>query len=402
MNQGEMGGGALFVPGFRLGAVSAGLKKGSQLDMCVITSDEPCAAAGVFTRNRVVGEPVRLDRRHLRNPEHRAIVVNARISNVCTGPEGLRDAREMASRVAGHLGCKTREVFVASTGTIGPRLPMDKIRNGIDAAVSCLSEQGWEQGARAIMTTDTQPKMARQDLVVADRPVTIGGIAKGSGMIQPNLATMLCFITTDLSIEKTYLQRILSRVAHRSFNCVTVDGDTSTSDTVLVLANGRACNPTITGDGALARVFEEGLLDLCVDLARKIARDGEGARHLVTVNVRGARSEAAARRVAESVANSPLVKTAIYGRDANVGRLAMAAGKAGVPFNQSSLDLALNGTAIMGGGYFMAYDEKALTETLDWDEIVIDVGIGKGFGRATMWTCDLTEEYIHINADYRT
>lgn len=392
----------LAIPGFQAGASAAGLKTTGELDVCVLTSERPCVAAGVFTRNRVIGEPVRLDRRHLRHATHRAIVANSKYANVCTGAPGARDALAMARRVARLAGCDPREVFVASTGIIGQPIPMDRLIPGIDAAWAARGETGWTDAAHAIMTTDTRPKLARRVVDVAGAAVTLGGIAKGSGMIHPNMATMLSFIATDAAIDKTLLQEMLRRVADKSFNCVTIDGDTSTSDTVLVLANGAAANPPIAPGSPEAAAFEQALESLSAELARKIARDGEGAQHLIEIRVTGARSDKAARQIAHTVATSPLVKTAIAGRDANWGRIAAAAGRAGVPFSQARLTLRLNNFLIFENGGPVAFDESALTATLAREEIAIEISIGSESGAATVWTCDLTHDYISINADYRT
>ncbi|MFP4379166.1 MAG: bifunctional glutamate N-acetyltransferase/amino-acid acetyltransferase ArgJ [Candidatus Sumerlaeia bacterium] len=393
----------IHVPGFRCAAVPAGLKKNNQLDLALIVSERPCSAAAVFTTNRVIGEPVRLDQRHLKNKHHSAIVVNSKISNVCTGRKGYQDAVTMATRVAQGLNCSPGEVFVASTGIIGAPLPMDKIDKGITAALGKLSEKAWEEAAKAIMTTDTRPKTATKKVSIGKHEITIAGIAKGSGMIHPNMATMLCFIATDVDIEKNLLQDILHNVANRSFNCVTIDGDTSTSDTMIVMANGMAGNRKITENGSQAKVFAKALLELSIDLSKQIARDGEGAEHLLNIHVSGTRSHDSARKVALSVANSPLVKTAFYGKDANWGRLAMAVGKAGVPFSQENLSLSCNGFSIFKDGAPVEdYDEKALTKTLKNKEIDINISIGSGLGSATVWTCDMTHEYISINADYRS
>ncbi|MBN1868600.1 bifunctional glutamate N-acetyltransferase/amino-acid acetyltransferase ArgJ [Candidatus Sumerlaeota bacterium] len=393
----------LSVRGFSVGTAAAGMKTRGGLDVCLIVSDRPCAAAGVFTRNRVVGEPVKLDRLHLRNATHRAIVANAKFSNVCTGRQGAADARAMARQVAELVGCSAREVFVASTGCIGAPLPMVKIVPAIISAYGARGAKKWSDGARSIMTTDTRPKRARRTAVVGGKRVTLAAIAKGSGMIHPNMATMLCFVATDAAIEKPLLQAVLSRVVERTFNCVTVDGDTSTSDSVLVLANCAAGNRPISRPGKDAAAFEAALESLCVELAREIARDGEGARHLVTIRVSGTRTDRAARRIAHTIGTSPLVKTAVYGRDANWGRIAAAAGRAGVAFRASELSLAMNGIRIFHQGEPVDdYDEAALTRTLDREEIVIDVSVGNGKGRATVWTCDFTDDYIRINADYRS
>ncbi len=390
------------VPGFTIGATAAGLKPNGKLDLCVLISDRPSMAAAVFTRNRIVGEPVKLDRLHLKHATHRAVVVNAKYSNVCTGDEGYRNAREMASTVAELVGCEPEEVFVASTGIIGQQVPMDRALPGIRAAFEARATDGWEQAAHAIMTTDTFPKAVSRTVQINGSTVTLGGIAKGSGMIHPNMATMLCFLATDAAIEKHVLQEMLRRVADRSFNCVTVDGDTSTSDSMILLANGLAGNKVIAGPGADLRAFEQALEDICVRLARAIARDGEGAQHLITVKVSGARTDKAAHQIAETVATSPLVKTAIAGRDANWGRIAAAAGRAGVPFSASSLTLRMNGTLLFELGQPVPFDDPALTKTLAEPDVEIEIEVGEGVGKATVWTCDLTHEYISINGDYRS
>jgi glutamate N-acetyltransferase/amino-acid N-acetyltransferase len=392
----------LAVPGFVAGASAAGMKKGGALDVCVIASRRPAVAAGVFTRNLVVGEPVKLCRLHLRHATHRAIVANAKFSNVCTGEEGRRNAVAMAEETARLVGCDRREVFVASTGVIGQRLPVEKVLPAIATSWNAARAQGWGQAARAIMTTDTRPKIAHRTARIGGKRVTFGAIAKGSGMIHPNMGTMFCFIVTDAAVEKAYLQTTLRRVADRSFNCVTVDGDTSTSDTMLVMANGAAGNTPIAGPGADADAFEAALLGIAVDMAREIARDGEGAQHLVTIRVTGARSEKAARQIAHTVGTSPLVKTAIAGRDANWGRIAAAAGRAGVPFRPGDLELDMNGMRLFEHGGPVPFDEAALTRTLGDEEISIAIRVGGGPGEATVWTCDLTHEYITINGDYRT
>lgn len=393
---------SLTIKGFLVGAGSGKMKKNGSNDVCIIVSDRPCTAAGVFTKNQVVGEPVTLNRRTLPLASHRAIVANSKYSNVCTGTEGLRNAEEMAARVAAFCKCAPEEVFVASTGIIGQQVPMEKMRVGIDAAWKARKADAWLAGTKAIMTTDTYPKLVRHTVMLDNKKITIGGMAKGSGMIHPDMATMLSFIATDASIEKTLLQEMLGRVVDRTFNCTTIDGDTSTSDMMIVLANGAAENSTLTQNGPQAQAFETALEAVATDLAREIARDGEGAEHLITVNVSGARSVKAAKQVANTIAISPLVKTAIAGRDANWGRFAMAAGRSGVPFSQNNLTIRCNDFLLFEKGQPKDFDEPALTKTLHEEEVVIDVEIGTGKGTATVWTCDLTHDYISINANYRT
>ncbi len=390
------------IKGFKVGAASAGMKKDGALDVCCIVSDRPCTAGAVFTQNRVMGEPVKVDRLHLRTLKHRGIVANAKISNVCTAKEGRKVAKKMCARLADILGCKENEIFVASTGVIGQLPPLEKILPSINSAFNTRYAKGWPEAAKAIMTTDTRPKMAKKTVKFENKQISIGGIAKGSGMIHPNMATMLTFLATDAEVEKALLQNMVSRVAQRSFNCVTIDGDTSTSDTMIVLANGASGTKKIKDGTKEAKAFEEALLQVAQDLAKQIARDGEGARHLITINVKGARSEKAARQVAETVANSPLVKTAIAGCDANWGRIAAAAGRAGVAFSASKLSLTLCGFKIFSNGEPVTFDETALTHALKKDSVEIDIQIGGGPAEATVWTCDLTHDYIAINADYRT
>lgn len=390
------------VPGFSTATQACGMKKNNALDLCVIVSEKPAVAGGVFTRNRIVGEPVKLDRRHLRHPTHRAVVINARYANVCTGKQGYQDAKSMAQEVALCLECDPREVLVSSTGIIGAALPTDKILPGIRSALAHPNSLGWGEAAQAIMTTDTRPKQVFRQIDIQGKPVSLMGIAKGSGMIEPNMATMLAYIVTDAAVEKNWWQKAVAQAAEESFNRVTVDGDTSTSDTFIALANGLAGHSPINKDDKDGQMLKTVLGEMTVELAREIARDGEGAQHLITVEVEGAGNDRKALQIARSIANSPLVKTAVAGRDANWGRLAMAAGKAGVAFNPRHLGIEINGFPLMEKGQPLAFDEAALTESLSREEVHFGVKVGPGRGLGRVWTCDLTHDYIRINGEYRT
>ena len=333
----------------------------------------------------------------------RALVVNAGNSNAFTGARGRAAVEAIAARAAGALGCLPSDVFVASTGVIGVPLPIDKAETGIDAALAAPAA-GWEEAARAISTTDTFPKGAVSQAVVGDRTVTLAGIVKGSGMIAPDMATMLGFVFTDAAVEAPFLQQMLFAANDASFSCITVDGDTSTSDTVLAFATGAARNaPLASFDDPGADAFQAALTALCTDLAQLVVRDGEGASKFVTVTVDGAESDASARAVARSIADSPLVKTAIAGGDANWGRVVMAVGKAGEPAERDRLAIRFGATQVAREGRAVeGYDEAPVAAHLAGEEVEIGVDLGLGEGRATMWTCDLTHGYISINADYRS
>jgi len=393
------------VPGFRAAGVACGIKPAPALDLALVASERPCAAAGGFTTNRFAAAPVLYDRASLAaNPmDVRAVAINAGCANACTGDDGLADAREMAGLVAGALGCDTGAVLVMSTGVIGVRLPMERLRAGIPQAVQALSGDGGAAAARAIMTTDTRPKACAVRTQVLGRPVTVAGMAKGSGMIHPNMATMLALIATDAAATPPLLGAILRRAVARSFNAVTVDGDTSTNDTVLLLANGQAGHAPLTDpDAPEAAPLAEAVLAVAVHLAQAIARDGEGASHFVTVTVRGAASEADAWRAAKAVANSPLVKTAVYGGDPNWGRVLCAVGYSGCQVDPAHAALWFGDVALVAGGRPLDYDEKRAAAVLQEPEVTITIDLGLGAGEATVWTCDLTHRYVDINAHYRT
>lgn len=388
--------------GFLAATARCGLKKSGD-DLAIVFSEVPAVAAAVFTKNLVQAAPVTLSREHLRARRHRVFVVNAGCANACTGEPGLDDARQTARIVAEYFDCDEREVLIASTGVIGVRLDMNKLVTGLRTATAALSrENGWGVAA-AIMTTDTRPKRATRTVRLGGRRATIAGIAKGAGMIHPDMATMLSLVTTDVAISKSALSQALKRAVNRSFNRVTVDGDTSTNDTLAVFANGLAGNDPITGvshqDFGL---FTEALTEVCRDLAIEVARDGEGARKLIVVRVRRAPTERDAHRIATTIATSPLVKTAIAGQDANWGRILAAAGRSGVNFDVSKVSVLIGNLTVARHGRGLNFDEAKALEILRRDEVVITLDLALGAAEVTEWTCDLTEDYIRINADYRS
>ena len=393
----------LLVPGFRAAGVRAGIKTQGP-DVALIVSDVPSSVAGVFTRSTVVGAPVELSRRKVKRGRGRAIAVNAGVSNVAMGARGLRDAKAMAALAARAVGCAEADVFVASTGVIGHPLPMDKIERGIAAAAEALRPEGLDDASRAIMTTDLVAKTAAARTKIDGRTVTLAGIAKGSGMIEPNMATMLSFLVTDAAIAPPLLRRLLKEAADASYNRVTVDGESSTSDTVLLLANGVAGHATLRDAGSLgARRFAGALGEVSQELARAIARDGEGATKLVTVKVTGAKSGADAERAAKRIANSMLVKTALFGGDPNWGRILQTIGAGRVALRLERTVVALGGVAVFrrGAPTGVAARERA-GKALLAKEVEIAVELGAGRHAATVWTCDLSYDYVKINADYTT
>ena len=392
-------------PGFRAAAAACGLKSGAALDLALVAAEDPCTAAGVFTTNRIQAAPVVLDRERLEQgaARMRAVIANSGCANACTGPGGLDDARAMAALTARGLGCEAGQVLVLSTGVIGRRLDMAKLERGIGLVTSAGAEHGAAAAARAIMTTDTRPKVARADTTNGGQAIAIRGFAKGAGMIHPDMATMLAVITTDAGIAPGPLQEALAAATRRSFNRISVDGDMSTNDTVLLLASGRA---GAIADRAGLGSFTAALTQCCVALARQIARDGEGATRLVEIVVRGAATEEDAHRVADSIARSALVKSAIHGGDPNWGRILAAAGSSGVALEPERLSLALGppGAAVevVERGLPCAYDEREASATLRGDLVQVSLDLGQGAATATVWTCDLSAEYVAINAHYTT
>jgi glutamate N-acetyltransferase/amino-acid N-acetyltransferase len=391
------------VPGFRASGVQCGIKADA-LDLAVITSDAPAAVAGLFTRSTVVGAPVELCRRRVRSGRARAVVVNSGISNVAMGRRGVRDAERMAACTAGALGCEPRDVLVASTGVIGEPLPMRKLERGIPEAVRRLRPTGLSRAARAILTTDTMPKLAMRRVRLGGRVVTLAGLAKGSGMIQPDMATLLAFLLTDAKVTPAALRGLLRPAVDASFNRLTIDGETSTSDTVLLLANGAAGNPAIAGPRSPGhRRMAQALGELCEELARDLARDGEGATRLVTVRVTGARTHAEAERAARRIANSPLVKTAIFGGDANWGRILQTVGAARVAIQLPRAEVKLGGVAVFRAGAATgAAARRRAGQQLKKSDVAIEVRLGAGRAKAHVWTCDLSYDYVRINAEYTT
>jgi glutamate N-acetyltransferase/amino-acid N-acetyltransferase len=396
------GGGVTSARGYRAGAVTARIKPGSERpDLALVLSDRPAAAAAVFTTNRVQAAPILVDREHLRQGCARAVILNAGNANACTGAQGVADARRTCELTAAALGVRAEEVLVCSTGVIGVPMPMPAVQTALPALTSCLAADGGPAAARAIMTTDTVPKEIAVEIAVAGRTVRIGGMAKGAGMIAPHMATMLSVVTTDAAIDREALQALLSAVVERSFNCVTVDGDMSTNDTLIVLANG--AGGVEVGPGAPAHdVFAAALEHVCRQLARMIARDGEGATKLVPVQVRGAVDEAEARRIGLSVANSNLVKTAIFGNDPNWGRILCAAGYAGVDFDPDQVEVSLCGVPIFRQGGGLPFDKAALSQAMRADEVLIRIELQRGSAAAEVFTCDFSYDYVRINADYTT
>jgi len=391
------------IAGVRLHTVRAGYKDWGRTDLTYVELDEGTAVAGVFTRNICCSSEVELGRQNVGQGHARALVVNAGNSNAFTGYRGREAVEAIMDQVAAHLGAPRDQVFVSSTGVIGVPLPKDKARAGIAAALTAPLAT-WEQAARTISTTDTFAKGATATALVGGIKVTLSAIIKGSGMIAPDMATMLGYVFTDADVSPAFLQSALSAANTRTFSCITVDSDTSTSDTVLAFATGKAGNPRIEDEHSPgADAFAAALEAVCRELSHLVVRDGEGAQKFIAVSVSGAVSDNSARTIALSIANSPLVKTAIAGEDANWGRVVMAVGKAGEPADRDRLSIGFGGTWAAREGQPLAdYDEAPVAAHLKGREISIEVDIGLGQGRATVWTCDLTHGYIAINADYRS
>jgi glutamate N-acetyltransferase / amino-acid N-acetyltransferase len=397
-------GGVATAKGFRAAGIAAGIKPTRKLDLALLVSDIPATAAAMFTLNKVQAAPVLVSKEHLARSGGvvRAVVVNSGCANACTGETGMADARTMAAETATLVGCPTEQVLVASTGVIGVNLPMDRLKSGIPQAFAALSIAQGSQAAQAIMTTDPFSKESCSAFVVDGKTITIGGMAKGSGMIGPDMApsaTMLAFVTTDAAVPQSLLRRALTEVVDDTFNAITVDGDTSTNDAVVLLANG-ASGATI-GDAEYPQ-FVKALYAVCLELALGIVRGGEGATKLVAVTVSGAASTAEARKTAKAIATSLLVKTAIHGGDPNWGRLLAVAGRAGVAFDENRAKVTIGSTVLFADG--RPYDDRAddAAVYLKGTDIAVGVDLGAGAATSTMWTCDLSAEYVRINADYRT
>ena len=388
--------------GFMAGATYAGLKTAANgvLDVGILHSDVPCTAAGLFTTNRVKAAPVVLCQRHLENGRAQVVVVNSGCANACTGEQGLEDAAEMARLAAAKLGVSPEDVLVASTGVIGVRLPMDKIRRGImDIA---LSAHSGHELANTIVTTDTFTKEIALSIEFVGSKIAIAGIAKGAGMIHPNMATLLCFLTTDAAVNAPFLHTALQRAVDASFNMISIDGDTSTNDTVILLANGLAGNEPLEEGTAEAQAFQAGLQEVCTYLAKCVASDGEGATKLIEVTVEGARSLADARIAARTVAGSPLVKAAVHGSDPNWGRIMAALGRSGAEVVESKIDVGLDDLHLMRAGRPQPFDTEKAKAILSKKEVPIQIHLNLGEAKATAWGCDLSEEYVTINSAYTT
>ena len=402
-------GGVCAAQGFRAAGLHVGVKTHNvnKKDVALIVSDADCAAAGVFTTNVVKAAPIHVSMAHLADGRARAVVANSGNANACA-PQGEENAQRMCAAAAKAIGCKAEDVLVCSTGVIGQKLKVDVIEAGMPELAGLLerSEAGSDAAAHAIMTTDTVKKEAAVETTIGGRTVRLGGIAKGSGMIHPNMGTMLCFITTDCAISPAMIREALRETARVSFNRISVDGDTSTNDTCLVLANGLAGNAEITEKNSDYEVFREALETLCIRLARMMAKDGEGARHLITCTVTGARDEAQAETVAKSVISSTLTKAAIFGCDANWGRVLCAMGYSGEQFDPERVDVAFASAAgeipVCKRGRGLDFDEELAKRILSEDEVTIAITMGERDASCTCWGCDITYDYIKINGDYRT
>ena len=397
-------GGTITTPqGFMAGATYAGLKTFAEdkLDLGILFSETPCNTAGVFTTSTVVSPGVTVDKERLaQGIPMRGLIVNAGIANTCVGEQGYIDAIEMTSLAAAKIGVAPEDVLVCSTGVIGVELPMALIRDGVEKIE--LRGSGGNDMARAIMTTDTRPKEVAVSFEIDEHLVRLGGIAKGSGMIHPNMATMLSFLTTDAAVERGFLQRALSQVADETYNMLTIDGDSSTNDTVLIMANGAAHNHEITEGTLAAEAFMDALRQVCTYLTRELARDGEGASHLIVVEVSGATETAEARVAAKTIASSSLVKSAVYGTDPNWGRVLAALGRSGATTDENRVDLFVNGVCIMEAGKPIPFHRDAVVALMKRPEVTFRLQLHLGDGDATAWGCDLTEEYVIINSAYTT
>jgi glutamate N-acetyltransferase / amino-acid N-acetyltransferase len=392
--------------GFRFAATACGLKKTGALDLAIISSDVPASAAAVFTQNLVVAPPVIVSEENLRASKGRmrGVIVNAGNANCATGPEGRLAALRTVDEAARRLNCRPHELFVCSTGVIGVRLPLDKILRRLPMLVRHrrASARSFAELSLAICTTDTQPKTAAASFKMSGKRIHLVGCAKGAGMIHPNLATTLAFVATDAAIAPALLQRALRDVTSRTFNSISIDGDTSTNDTLLVLANGAAGAPSIKAGSSAYRAFAVALEEVCRELALQIVADGEGAQRVIEILVRGAKSPAAAKRIAETIATSPLVKTAFAGGDPNWGRVFAAAGRSGVRFDPSRVDITMAGIRVLSRGKPLDFNERAASHRLLADHVPIVMDLHAGRESARYWTCDLTAEYVRINASYRT
>jgi len=395
-------GGITSPQGFKAAGVACGIRKKGRKDIALVYSQVPAQAAAVYTLNKFQAAPLQVTREHLQDGIAQAIVVNSGVANACMGQEGLKDARKMAQLTAACLQIKAEDVVVASTGVIGVPLPMELITEGIKAASKALSYDGGADAAEAIMTTDLIKKEIACKLDIGGKTVTIGAMAKGSGMIHPNMATMLGFITTDASVESKCLQHVLKKATEATFNMISVDGDTSTNDMVVILANGLADNPKITMDSEYLKDFEKAIVEVCTILAKKIAQDGEGATKLIEVEVVGAKSLEDARKGARAICSSNLVKAAIFGEDANWGRIVTALGYSGAEVDPLKVDVYIGDLLVAKDGTGLNFDEDRARQILQQKEVKLRVDLNLGSAKAMAWGCDLSYDYVRINADYRS
>ncbi len=388
--------------GFYAAGVSAGIRKSGKKDLALIVTDKPSPAAAMFTTSSMAAPPVTLSRKHLEDGLLRAIVVNAGNANACTGDQGIKDAEAMAEATARAIDCKPSDVLVSSTGVIGVPMPMKVVLDGITRATKAIDKNAWLDAATAIMTTDTYEKTAAVSFLIDDTTYTVGGMAKGSGMIEPNMATMLGFLTTDAPLDSAACDAALRGSVNKTFNRITVDSDTSTNDMCVLIASGAAGGAPITKDDPRFEIVAAAIHEVCRELGRMIVRDGEGATKLITVNVSNAATDEDAVAAARSIANSPLVKTAIFGNDANWGRVAAALGKSPAKVNPNSVRIEFAGILTCDSGTAVPFSEEDAAAALAGEEVEIAVDLGLGFGAATIWTCDLSYEYVRINGSYRT
>ena len=392
------------VPGFTTAGIFCGIKTNKQKDLALIFSEEPSVAAGLFTSNQVVSPTITWCQEILKSSKRfRAIVVNSGNANACTGPKGMEDCKSLASKLSQKLSVEPKEILIASTGIIGVPLPINKIIKALPVLSSKLSPIGWVSSAEAIMTTDLTPKFKSLSFYIGKDKITMGGIAKGSGMIHPNMATMLAFIATDAAIDKKTLSRALREANNKTFNRITVDGDTSTNDMVILLANGKAKNKSIRAGSSAYDKFVGRLTEICLSLAHQIVLDGEGATKFVTIRIQGAKAKTHVHRVAKSVATSSLVKTALFGQDPNWGRIIAAVGYAGVPFNPDKVQVSLNGSILFNNGLpSNGALQSTLRKKMKSKNISIVIDLKSGIHSGEVYTCDLSYDYVRINAEYTT
>lgn len=392
--------GVTYAKGFKAAGVACGIKKNGEPDLAVVLCDNAAQAAGVFTRNAVKGHSLLLAQKNVRSGRAQAVIINAGNANACMGSQGDDDAQKMAQLAAQRFGCAPEDVLTASTGVIGMPLPVERIQAGLEGMT--LSAEGGADAARAIMTTDTVKKQAQASVEIGGCEVRIGGMAKGSGMIHPDMATLISVLTTDAAISAKALSRALKEAADASFNRISVDGDTSVCDQVMLLASGLSGCAEIQEDTADYALFLNALEDVCIKLARMLAADGEGATKLLTIAVRRARTQADAHKIANAIAKSPLCKTAAFGNDANWGRLLTAAGYSGALFDPAKVDIFIGGVQVCAKGGGLAFDEAAALRELRQSEVIYTIDLDDGDANETVWTCDFSLDYVRINADYRT